>query len=221
MARRMPERPVMPSSLYEAPYWEEARKALMQADSTLGHLIRTSRGSVLRPRSDPFASLSRFIVGQQLSGRAAAAVWKKILVRVGQITPGTVARQSENTLHECGLSRPKARYLLCLADHFINGSFDQKAWHRMEDEAVIEELTQVKGIGRWTAEMFLIFHLLRPDVLPISDIGIQRGIANHFNHGIRPTGDEMVVIAQPWRPWRSVACWYLWRSLDTVPVRYQ
>ena len=208
----------MSSSLHKAPYWEEACAALIRADPTLGHLIRNSRGSVLRPRSDPFTSLARSIVGQQLSARAADAVWKKLLVRVGQIRPRTVGQQCEDTLRKCGLSRPKARYLLGLADHFTNGSFDQSAWHRMEDERVIEELTQVKGIGRWTAEMFLIFYLLRPDVLPIADLGIQRAIANHFNQGIRPSTDELLTIAQPWRPWRSVACWYLWRSLETTPV---
>ena len=208
------------SNVHETPYWEEACKALKQADPTLGDLIRASRGSVLRPRNDPFFSLARSIVAQQISVSAAEAVWRKFLTHVGEITPGAVVCQTEDTLHKCGLSRPKARYLLGLAEHFTNGAFDQRAWHRMDDEAVIEDLIQVKGIGQWTAEMFLIFYLLRPDVLPISDTGIQRAVANHFNQGIRPTPDEITVIAQPWRPWRSVASWYLWRSLDATPVEY-
>ena len=136
------------------------------------------------------------------------------------MTPGAVASQTKDALHGCGLSRPKARYLLSLAEHFTEGALDQESWHRMDDDAVIERLVQMKGIGRWTAEMFLIFHLLRPDVFPVADIGIQKAIASHFNDGVRPGPDEMVAIAEPWRPWRSVASWYLWRSLDAVPVEY-
>ena len=148
---------MMAVNVHETPYWEEACKALKQADPTLGDLIRASRGSVLRPRNDPFFSLARSIVAQQISVSAAEAVWRKFLTHVGEITPGAVVCQTEDTLHKCGLSRPKARYLLGLAEHFTNGAFDQRAWHRMDDEAVIEDLIQVKGIGQWTAEMFLIF----------------------------------------------------------------
>ena len=207
-------------SVLEPPYWYEACKALKKADPTLAALIHASGGSVLRPRNDPFFSLSRSIVAQQLSVRAAEAVWKKLLAQIGEVTPSALACQTEVDLHRCGLSRPKAHYLQSLAEHFRNGVFNQRAWHQMDDEAVVEDLTRVKGIGRWTAEMFLIFHLLRPDVLPIADIGIQRAIAKHFNRGVRPTPAEITVIAQPWRPWRSVASWYLWRSLDALPVEY-
>ena len=159
-------------------------------------------------------------MAQQISVHAAEAVWQKLIAHVGAMTPGAVASQTEDALHGCGLSRPKARYLLSLAEHFTEGALDQESWHRMDDDAVIERLVQMKGIGRWTAEMFLIFHLLRPDVLPVADIGIQKAIASHFNDGVRPGPDEMVAIAEPWRPWRSVASWYLWRSLDAVPVEY-
>ena len=202
------------------PYWAEARNALVQADPILGNLIRDAGTSVLRPRNDPFFSLSRSIVGQQISVHAAEAVWQRLVAHVGKMSPDTMASQTEDALRGCGLSRPKARYLLSLAEHSTNGALDQESWHRMDDDEVIERLVQVKGIGRWTAEMFLIFHLLRPDVLPVGDIGIQKAIANHFNGGARPGPDEMVAIAEPWRPWRSVASWYLWRSLDAVPVEY-
>ena len=153
--------------------------------------------SVLRSRNDPFFSLSRSIVAQQISVHAAEAVWQKLIAHVGAMTPGAVASQTEDALHGCGLSRPKARYLLSLAEHFTEGALDQESWHRMDDDAVIERLVQMKGIGRWTAEMFLIFHLLRPDVLPVADIGIQKAIASHFNDGVRPGPDEMVAIAEP------------------------
>lgn len=203
-----------------APYWEEAQVALSKADPILGKIIKAASGSNLRPRHDPFFSLCRSIVGQQISVKAAESVWQKMLAHMGEVTPRAVAGENEDSLRECGLSRPKARYLLSLAGHFIDGSLQQEEWQSMDDEAVIERLVQVKGIGRWTAEMFLIFHLLRPDVLPVDDIGIQKAIGNHFNGGERPSPKEMVTIAEPWRPWRSVASWYLWRSLDAVPVEY-
>ena len=205
---------------YPALYWEEAQRALAAADPTLGKVIKLAGDSILRPRHDPFFSLSRSIVGQQISVKAAESVWQKMLAHVGEITPKAVSGENEDSLRECGLSRPKARYILSLAEHFIDGSLQQEQWSEMDDEAVIERLVQVKGIGRWTAEMFLIFHLLRPDVLPVDDIGIQKAIGNHFNGGVRPDPKEMVAIAEPWRPWRSVASWYLWRSLDAVPVEY-
>ncbi|MDE0383016.1 MAG: DNA-3-methyladenine glycosylase [Defluviicoccus sp.] len=201
------------------PFWEQACHELRQIDPTLANLIRTAQGSVLGPRNDAFFSLSRSIVAQQLSIHAAEAVWQRLMARVGSITPCAVSRYTEEDLRKCGLSRPKARYLLCLAEHFTDQSLKQIPWRSMDNEAVVENLTQVKGIGRWTAEMFLIFHLLRPDVLPTTDVGIQRAMAKHFNDGVRPTPEEMTVIAQPWRPWRSVASWYLWRSLDVVPLQ--
>ena len=195
-------------------------RALGRADPILAGLIRAAGDSVLRPRNDPFFSLSRSIVGQQISVRAAEAVWRKLTAHMGAVTPGAVAGQTEDALRGCGLSRPKARYLLSLAEHFTEGALDRESWHRMDDDAVIERLVRVKGVGRWTAEMFLIFHLLRPDVLPVGDIGIRKAIARHFNDGVRPSPEDVVSIAEPWRPWRSVASWYLWRSLDAVPVEY-
>lgn len=205
---------------YPAPYWEEALQALAAADARLERIIALAGDAMLRPRHDPFFSLSRSIVGQQISVKAAESVWQKMLGHMGEITPGAVAGENVESLRGCGLSRQKAGYLLSLAEHFIDGSLQQEQWSEMDDEAVIERLVQVKGIGRWTAEMFLIFHLLRPDVLPVDDIGIQKAIGNHFNEGVRPSAKEMIAIAEPWRPWRSVASWYLWRSLDAVPVEY-
>ncbi len=205
---------------YPTPYWEEARRALAEADAKLGGIIEIAGESMMRPRHDPFFSLSRSIVGQQISVKASESVWQKMLGHMGEITPEAVAGENLESLRGCGLSRQKVSYLLSLAEHFIDGSLQQEKWSEMDDEAVIERLVQVKGIGRWTAEMFLIFHLLRPDVLPVDDIGIQKAIGNHFNGGVRPSAGEMVAIAEPWRPWRSVASWYLWRSLDALPVEY-
>lgn len=203
-----------------APYWDDARCALAEADPVLGAMIEAANGAALRPRRDPFYSLSRSIVGQQISVKAAESVWLKVIDRVQTMAPQTVAAENEDSLRACGLSRQKALYMLSLAGHFLDGSLALDDWPDMEDEAVIEQLTKVKGIGRWTAEMFLIFHLMRPDVLPVADIGVQKAMRNHYTDGEKPTPERMRSIAEPWRPWRSVAVWYLWRSLDVIPVEY-
>ena len=203
-----------------AAYWGEARDALAAADGVMAALIEAAGGAVLRPRRDAFYSLARSIVGQQVSVASAEAVWQRLMAHVGEVRPATVAAADAETLRGCGLSRQKSAYLHSLAGHFGDGSLAIEDWPRLDDEAVIARLTRVKGIGRWTAEMFLIFHLLRPDVLPVGDIGVQRAIGNHFTGGERPSPEQMAAIAEPWRPWRSVAVWYLWRSLDAVPVDY-
>lgn len=208
------------TSVCSVPHWAAACEALIRADPVLAGLIRAAGESVLQPRNDAFYSLSRSIVAQQISVHAAEAVWQRLTAAVGAITPNAVCAHSEAALHACGLSRRKATYLLILAEHFQRGGLAQKTWHRMDDEQVIDTLVEIKGIGRWTAEMFLIFHLLRPDVLPVTDIGIQKAIARHYNAGERLAPDELIAIAEPWRPWRSVASWYLWRSLDAIPVEY-
>ncbi|HZW73179.1 MAG TPA: hypothetical protein VFF43_06505, partial [Caldimonas sp.] len=131
-----------------------------------------------------------------------------------------VGATSPVALRECGLSKAKAEYLIDLAQHFASGRLDPRNWRRLDDEALIAALVDVKGIGRWTAEMFLIFHELRPDVLPLDDIGLQRAFGAQYNHGDRLDRRAMTALAEPWRPWRSVATWYLWRSLDPIPVEY-
>jgi DNA-3-methyladenine glycosylase II len=124
------------------------------------------------------------------------------------------------TLRSAGLSQRKAEYLKDLAQRFLSGEVDPSRWPGLDDEAVIEELIRVRGIGRWTAEMFLIFNLLRPDVLPLDDIGVLRGIGLAYGRGERVARAEAMAIGEAWRPWRTVATWYLWRSLDPLPVEY-
>ena len=128
-------------------------------------------------------------------------------------------RPTWRRLRRCGLSQRKAEYLSDLARHFASGKLDPKRWSKLDDEALIAPLIDVKGIGRWTAEMFLMFHELRPDVLPVDDIGLQQAMADYFKDA-RPTRDAMFAVADLWRPWRSVATWYLWRSLEPIPVDY-
>jgi len=208
------------------PYWDRATRALGRRDPVLRGLIRAYPGIHLQRRSDPFTTLARAIVGQQISVRAAQTIWDRLAAATEgagdpvRLDPARVGRTRLPTLRRCGLSERKAAYVRDLARHFTTGRLDPTAWPMLDDEALIERLVDVKGIGRWTAEMFLIFHELRADVLPVDDIGLQRAIALHYGGGDRPTAKAMRALAAPWQPYRSVATWYLWRSLDPIPVEY-
>lgn len=174
----------------------------------------------LTSRGDAFGTLARSIVGQQISVKAADAVWTRFAATVGRVTPeGVLATGAEGLAH-CGLSRRKVEYVVDLARHFDSGRILPERWVAMDDEAVIVELTDVRGIGRWTAEMFLIFNLLRPDVFPLDDIGLQRAVFARYFAGEKQTRRQLAEFGERWRPWRTVATWYLWRSLDPLPVEY-
>jgi len=167
-------------------------------------------------RGDAFQTLCRSIVGQQISVKAAQSIWARFAGAAGAVDPASVTGLTEEALRACGLSGQKARYVRDLATHFDTGAVRPRRWARMDDEAIIEDLVRVKGIGRWTVEMFLIFHLKRPDVLPVGDLGLKRAMERAYNGGEPLSRDEMRAIAGPWSPWSSVATWYLWRSLDPV-----
>jgi DNA-3-methyladenine glycosylase II len=209
-------------------YWDEATRTLARRDRVLGRLIRAYPGIHLKRRTDPFTTLARAIVGQQISVKAADSIWRRFVAVVDSapaqgfpcLAVASVATARLPALRECGLSQRKAEYLTDLAQHFASGRLDPRRWKKLDDEALIEALIDVKGIGRWTAEMFLMFHELRPDVLPVDDIGLQRALAIHYNGGERLPREAMFAAADMWRPWRSVATWYLWRSLDPIPVEY-
>ena len=201
-------------------YWAEATLALSARDKVMQDLIARVPGAQFRSRGDAFISLARSITGQQISVKAAESVWQKLLLAVGEIVPGAMVQADAQLLRECGFSRQKASYLKSLAEHFLHPEFDPQRWRGMDDEAIIEELISVKGIGRWTAQMFLIFHLLRPNVLPLDDIGLVRAISLHYNRGKPVTKLKMRSLAKRWQPWCTVATWYLWRSLDPIPVEY-
>jgi DNA-3-methyladenine glycosylase II len=203
-----------------APYWIRAKRALARSDPVLARIIRDHPRITLECRGEPFHTLARSIVGQQISVKAAASIWARVLALAPRMIPGEIADAKHGSLVACGLSQRKAEYLAGLARHFVDGSLHALAWHAMEDEAVIAELVQVRGIGRWTAEMFLMFNLLRPDVLPLDDLGLQRAIRLHYFKGRSVSPRTMRRVASAWAPWRSVATWYLWRSLDPIPVEY-
>jgi DNA-3-methyladenine glycosylase II len=201
-------------------YWEQATRDLAKRDAVLRGLIERYRGLALASRGDAFTTLARSIVGQQISVKAAQSVWDRLAAHVGEMSPAAVRRVRMPTLRRSGLSGQKAAYLKDLASKFLDGTLDATRWHALDDETLIAELTRVKGIGRWTAEMFLMFHLVRPDVLPLADLGLQRAMRLHYNCGRALSDARMRRIGAVWAPWRSVATWYLWRSLDPIPVEY-
>ena len=207
-------------------YWDDATRVLAERDSVLAKLIADYPGLHLTRRGDPFTTLARAIVGQQISVKAAQSIWERLVKLCGNpgpaptLDPARVVRRRIATLRACGLSERKAEYIRDLARHFVSSSLDPATWPALEDEALIEALVDVKGIGRWTAEMFLMFHEMRADVLPVDDIGLQRAVAIHYFDGERPTLAQLREVGETWRPYRSVATWYLWRSLDPIPVEY-
>lgn len=200
-------------------YWTLACRELCARDRVLARIIAGHEGH-LTSRGRAFETLARSIIGQQISVHAAGAVWRRLAARCGRVTPLTVAALSSEELRGCGLSRNKVRFLHALSQGFVTGAVRPRRWRRLDDEAIVEELTAIPGIGRWTAEMFLIFHLLRPDVLPLDDLGLRRGVALHYGAGGDLGRSDLLEIGQRWRPWRTVATWYLWRSLDPTPVAY-
>lgn len=202
-------------------YWDAAVIELMERDRIMKRIIPQYPEIHLASRGDPFVTLARSIVGQQISVKAAESVWQRVLASCGPTpTPDSVLLVGVERLRGCGLSQRKAEYVLDLASHFMNRQVHPDQWSAMDDAAVIAELTAIRGIGRWTAEMFLIFFLMRPDVLPLDDVGLLKAISLHYYSGEPVSRFEAREVSQAWQPWCTVATWYLWRSLDPVPVEY-
>ncbi|HSU76641.1 MAG TPA: DNA-3-methyladenine glycosylase [Burkholderiales bacterium] len=201
-------------------YWERAKRALRRKDPVMSRIMREHPKIFLVYRGEPFFTLARAIVGQQISVKAAQSVWDRLVACVGEMTPDGVLARPRLQLRACGLSDRKTEYIADLAQHFADGAIHVHRWPQMADEEIIAELVAVRGIGRWTAEMFLIFNLLRPDVFPLDDLGLQKGIRRAYYKGRKVSLRTMRRLGERWRPWRSVATWYLWRSLDPVPVEY-
>ncbi|MHA6906947.1 DNA-3-methyladenine glycosylase family protein [Ralstonia pseudosolanacearum] len=197
-------------------YWQEACADLMKRDRILRKIIPAFGPAHLASRGDPFVTLARSVVGQQISVKAAQSVWERLVEACPKLVPAQFLRAGHEKLAGCGLSKRKAEYILDLAEHFRNGTVHVAKWAEMEDEDVIAELTQIRGIGRWTAEMFLMFNLLRPNVLPLDDIGLINAISQNYFSGEPVTRSEAREVAANWEPWRTVATWYMWRSLDTA-----
>ncbi|HEX5769204.1 MAG TPA: DNA-3-methyladenine glycosylase [Burkholderiales bacterium] len=201
-------------------YWDRAKRALARGDPVMAAIMRSHPKVFLMRRGEPFLTLARAICGQQISVKAAQSVWDRVVACCGEVTPEKVLSRPRPQLRACGLSDRKTEYIADLAQHFADGRIHLHRWPEMSDDEIIAELVEVRGIGRWTAEMFLIFNLLRPDVFPLDDLGLQKGIRVSYFKGRQVSLARMRKLGESWRPWRSVATWYLWRSLDPLPVEY-
>ena len=201
-------------------YWADACAHLMKKDRVMNRLIPQFGDACLQTRGDAFITLARSIVGQQISVKAAQTIWDRFALLSMNLTPANVLKLKVDDMRAAGLSVRKVEYLVDLALHFYNGAVHVKTWEAMDDEAIIDELTAIRGIGRWTAEMFLIFHLMRPNILPLDDVGLINGISKSYFSGDMVSRSDAREVAAAWAPYCSVATWYIWRSLDPVPVDY-
>ena len=216
---------VEPAAAFTPGYWDDACKHLGKRDRVMKKLIPKFGEARLQSRGDAFTTLARSIVGQQISVKAAQSVWARFVAVVGgeagsALAPAAVLALAAPDLRGAGLSARKTEYLGDLARHFEAGAVHVAQWQQMDDEAIIDELVAIRGIGRWTAEMFLIFHLMRPNVLPLDDVGLIKGISVNYFSGEPVSRAEAREVGDAWAPYRSVATWYIWRSLDPLPVDY-
>jgi DNA-3-methyladenine glycosylase II len=213
-------KPPAPVTGVRPAYWDEACKHLTRKDRVMKRLIAQSDGGCLQTRGDAFTTLARSIVGQQISVKAAQTVWDRFALLPRKMLPANVLKLKVDDMRAAGLSARKVEYLVDLSLHFSNGSIQVNAWESMDDESIIAELVAIRGIGRWTAEMFLIFHLMRPNVLPLDDVGLINGISRNYFSGETVSRSDAREVAGAWTPYCSVATWYIWRSLDPLPVEY-
>ncbi|WP_053843584.1 DNA-3-methyladenine glycosylase family protein [Paracidovorax avenae] len=201
-------------------YWADACRHLVKKDRVMKRLIPQLGDVALVARGDAFTTLARSIVGQQVSVASAQKVWDKFAALPRSMTPAAVLKLKVDDMRAAGLSARKVDYLVDLALHFDTGRLHVKDWDAMDDEAIASELVAIRGIGRWTADMFLIFHLARPNVLPLDDATLLQGISQHYFSGDPVSRSDAREVAEAWKPWCSVASWYIWRSLAPLPVDY-
>jgi len=200
-------------------YWRDACEHLSKKDRVMNRLIGLHGQTALASRGDAFATLARSIVGQQISTKAAESVWGRFAVICQPMDPHGLLRLKVDDMRQSGLSARKVEYLVDLALHFSTpGKLNVEEWPQWADEAIMQELVAIRGIGRWTAEMFLIFHLLRPNVLPLDDVGLINGISRAYFSGEPVSRSDMREVAAAWQPYCTVATWYIWRSLEPIPV---
>ena len=202
-------------------YWQESKAFLSNVDPSLAKLFLRYADYNITSRGEALETLLRSIVGQQISVQAAASVWGKLANKIGKIKPENVLLLSFEDLRTCGLSKQKAQYIINICDHFMSLSIkDHSYWEGRSFESVYQELITIKGIGPWTAEMFGMFYLLEPDIFPIKDIGIIRAMNQIYGEGKTLSKDKIIEISEQWKPYRSVACWFLWKSIDSEDVQY-
>ena len=208
------------SKITRPDYWSEATAHLSNVDAVLKKIISSYRKESLVGYNRPFETLIRAITGQQISVQAAEAVWQRLSGALVEISPKAVLMHDPFALKALGLSRQKIDYIKNVALFFEQESAHLSSIWRDDDESVIQRLIKIRGVGRWTAEMFLIFGLLRSDVMPLADIGLQKAIKRFYPHLSLLKKEDYIQLSNGWRPYRSVATWYFWRSLDPIPVQY-
>ena len=202
-------------------YWGRAKKILSKRDPVLRRIIKKYKKGFLTTRNDPFFSLCRTIVGQQISTKAADSIWSKFEKKCRKhIVPNRVLKLSSSSLKSAGLSRQKVKYLKNIAKNFKNKSFNVRELKKMKDEEAINYITKLKGLGIWSAEMFLMFHLNRRDVFPVKDIGLLRAISKNYKTSYPPSEKFLNKISKLHAGYRTVFTWYMWRSIDPTDVEY-
>ena len=202
-------------------YWQKAKKILSKRDPVLRAIIKKYKKGFLTTKNNPFFSLCRTIVGQQISTKAADSIWSRFEKKCRKrILPKVVLKLSSKNLKSAGLSRQKVSYLKNIAKAFKNRSFDIKKLQKMNDDEAISYITKLKGLGVWSAEMFLMFNLNRPDVFPIKDIGLLRSISKNYKTSYPPSKRFLNKISKLHSGYRTVSTWYFWRNIDTEDVEY-
>ena len=200
-------------------WWGSAKLELAKKDVLLKSLIEEFEEPRLSSRGDLFATLIKSIVGQQISVIAASAVWSRLFDLVGEVNPESILAKTHEELRQVGLSNRKVEYIVGIAEAWTEG-LGEIDWEQMSDEEVVQELVKLRGVGRWTVQMLLIFALLRQDVFPIDDIGLIRGMEKLYNSGKPLETSELNEISEKWIPYRTMGVWYIWRSIDPEPVEY-
>ena len=200
--------------------WLLAINNLKKKDKILKEIINKYKSEKLHSKKNAFLTLAKSITGQQISVKAANSIWLRLEKKIKKIDPSNILKIKINEIKKCGFSKQKANYIFNLANFFKKNKNIENKWEKIEDEEVIDDLIKIKGIGRWTAEMFLIFYLLRPNIFPSADIGLLKAISINYNLKYPLKNSDIQKINKKSTPWSTVATWYLWRSLDPVPVKY-
>ena len=209
----------MPVAPQTPEYWSEACEELCVKDPVLAKVIRKYPEPILTSKGDLFSTLIRSIVGQQISVLAADAIWGRFIALVGEVSPEPILKPTPEMLKNCGLTSRKVEYIRGISETWTR-EYAGLDWEILSDDEVKRKLIALRGVGPWTAEMILMFSLLRPDIFPIDDIGAIRAIENIYNRGEVMTKGELLDQANNWAPWRTVATWFLWRTIDDEPVEY-
>ncbi len=204
----------------KAPWWDEAIEHLSKKDKTLKKIIKNYNKGYLKSRGDPFTALCRTIIGQQISVKAASSIFDKFQNKLKIVNYSNVLKFDIEEIKSCGLSYKKSEYIIGISKLFLDNPNVVNSWKYMSDDLVIKELCKLNGIGPWSAEMFLMFCLLRPNILPLGDLGLRKAVGIHYLNNTNPSYEEIKNIAKIWVPYCSAATWYLWRSIDPIPVEY-